>query len=419
MRTKIALVAGLLFGTSLGASVLTVASRADAPLQGCAGSDDRADIAAGEGTIAISDRAIVVVGNKKAGCQYMRPALDSGLLRHLAVREGTGTAYVDDEANADHLVVVTEAGTTRIASSAEITHPSWSAEGDLAWAADMTSLRLWSEGAKAVTTIERPSAATAVFSPTFVEGGELAAVGQESVAGVDVYEDDQLNNLWGFDATTERWSKWTDFEADADRWSVIRTPLARPNGSLLFVRITGRASATVQPRFQLWTASDAGARKVRELPGEMFLAGSRNGRLMWNVFSDRCGDWELVVESSEGLTPVGCGSVLVDPVNLTDPDLEVHDDETTTSASAAEPVEMGVIVGDFESKGAAAAVAETLGGEAKVVTNRAVPLAVRPGAWAVVTEVTGSVTPGEALRTVKRAIPTLRAKVFLAPLETP
>lgn len=418
MRTKIALAAGLLFGTSLGATALSVSSRAEAPAAGCAGSDETADIAAGEGTIAISNRSIVVVGNKKAGCHYMRPALDSGLLRHLAVQEGTGTAYVDDEADQDVLVVVTGQGTTRIESRAEITHPTWSSDGDLAWATDMSSVRVMRDGSRTMSTIARPRTARAVFSPTYVEGGDIAVVGQESVPGLTDYEDDQLNNLWAYDESSERWSKWTDFDATADRWSIIRTPVALEDGSMLFVRITGRASATMQPRFQLWSADPTGSRKLRELPGEMFLAGTRNGRLLWNVFSERCGDWELLVESSDGLDSVGCGSVLVDPVNLADPDLEKHDEPAALPAEAEEAAPMGVIVGDFSTRSEATAVTRKLAG-AEVISHEDAPLAVRPDAYAVSVRIPEDASAEDALESVRKRIPNLRSKVFLAPLTAP
>lgn len=415
LRNRLALAAGLLAGASLGTSLLTISSQAEAPATGCAGDPSTNDVATGEGTIAISNREIIVVGRRKSGCMYMRPALESGLLRHLAVREGTGTAYVDDHAGGDRLVVVTPRGTTELSSEDEITHPSWSSEGDLAWSADLGSLRVLSGGE--VSTIKRPMATRAVFSPTFTAPDELVVVGQETVPGAPGYEDDQLNNLWSFDRATGDWTKTTHFEADSDRWSIIRTPVVADDGSLMFVRVTGRASATRAPHFQLWRSVEGRASKVRDLPDAMFLAGTRGGRLMWNVFSDRCGDWELLVESDSGMTSIGCGAVLVDPVNIKDPDLMVDDEEAPEAKPDGEALDMGVVVGDFSTKSEAMEVAEKLGPGAKVITNEDAPLAVKPDAFAVATPIASGAPTDEALDAVRSKVPALRQRVFIAPLE--
>lgn len=399
---------------ALGWMALPTSGQADPPKTDCAGDPASADLANGEGTIAISDRELVVIGRKSQGCMYQRTASKSQLLKHVAVGRGEGTAYVEDRRGADTLVVFTEDGSQRVPAEGEVTQPAWSGDGRLAWAEDFSAVKVWSPSTRSTRTIAAPSTATGVFAPVFA-GNRLTAVAQEPVGTqTEMTEDDTLNNLYTYSGGS--WRRLTTFDVGVNEWSAIRTPVTTDNGDILFVRVHGDYTATKAPRFELWMTSGEQSRKIRELPGEMFLAGIRDGRLMWNVYSATCGDWELLVEDPRGgLRNLGCGAVLVDPVNITDADLEVEEHAAPEGeAPQAAPVEIGVVVGDFAASAQARKVARSVPGS-KVVTHEDAPAAVAPGAFAVVKPLSGS--PAETLRSVKGRLPGLRDKVFLAPID--
>lgn len=403
------------------ATLLPLELNATAPRTGCAGDGSKPDLAEGAGTIAVSNHELVVIGKRRQGCLYQRTVMEKGLLRHVAVAPETGTAYVEDSTGDDAVVVVTAAGTARIPAGGEATQPSWSEDGSLTWALDMERVAVLPRPGAAVRTIPAPRSALGVFSPVFA-GEDLVAVTSENVPGFVAYEDDQLNNLWSYDEASGAWKQLTNFTATKDRWSIIRTPQTMEDGSILFVRGVGRASQTGMPKFQLWEFAGERAVKLRDLPREMYLAGTRDGDLLWNVFSDKCGDWELLVERASGLQQLGCGAVLVDPVNVTDGDLEVesHEGESHTAAGSVDPADgsgspVGIVIGDFPSHAAAAAVLADVE-DASVIGHKDAPQAVRPGAYAVTVAVPPGATIDETLKVVKRAVPSLRAKVYVAPL---
>lgn len=392
---------------------MPTSGQAEGPQRDCAGDPASSDLANGEGTIAISNRELVVIGRKSQGCMYQRTASRDQLLRHVAVGRGEGTAYVEDRQGPDAIVVFTDDGAQRVPAGGEATQPSWADDGRLAWAEDLSTVTVWSPSSRAARTIAAPSSATGVFSPVFARN-RLTAVAQEPVgAQTTLTEDDTLNNLYTY--VNGSWRRLTDFEVGPNEWSAIRTPVTTDAGDILFVRVHGDYTATTPPSFELWMASGNDARKIRELPGEMFLAGIRDGRLMWNVYSPTCGDWELLVEDTRaGLKHLACGAVLVDPVNITDADLEVEEHAAETETPEAAPVEVGVVVGDFDDGASARKVARAVPGS-KVVTHRDAPAAVAPGAFAVVKPLIGS--PVQTLRWVKDRLPGLRDKVFLAPID--
>jgi hypothetical protein len=409
------MIAAAVLASTVG-MLLPLSGQADAPERGCAGDPETSDLAQGEGTIAIAQREVIVIGNKRRGCYYQRPASTTGLLKHVAVRTGVGTAYVDDEAGDDLLIAVTPRGVQHISTNGEATHPAWSPNGELVWAEDFRSLRLLAEGEDAPATIPAPSRVTGLFSPVFSTGRTITAVAQEPAGGFEsLSEDDTLNNLWSYDGATRRWSRLTKFSVSGDRWSAIRTPVVAGDGSVLFVRVHGNYTATREPIFELWRHAGSRTQKLRTLPGEMYLAGFRNDRLMWNVYTRTCGDWELLVEDpGEGLVPLGCGAVMVDPVNLPDGDLLVEEHgKVASDGSEGSNAPVGVVVGDFEDRAEARAVARRIPGSV-VLGHHAAPAAVGPGAFVVAVVVEGD--PDGTLAMVKRHVPSLRDRVFLAPL---
>jgi len=414
MFRRFVLIGVTLAVASTAAPLLSQSGEAGAPKIGCAGDAAAPDFASGEGTIAIANRELVVIGSRRDGCLYQRAALDSGLLRHVAVESGQGTAFVEDRVGDDSLRIMTPGGTFTLSGDGEVTQPSWSPSGKLAWAVDMKRVEVWDADIEKIVTIGAPQAATAIFSPVFTRAG-VAAVLSEPVRGSGPDEDEVLNNLWRYDARDDSWDRVTSFTATPERWTAVRTPIVTDDGAVLFVRVSGRSDATAPPSFSLWRWRTGAATKVRDLPGEMFLAGMRGDRLMWNVYTPRCGDWELFVEGRTDLESLGCGATLVDPVNIKDPDLLVEEAERAASPETGD-VPVAVVVGDFRTMRRANAVARTVGVAARVITNEDAPLAVRPDAYAVAVPVRDG-TGTALLRQVRRTLPDLRNKVFLGPVE--
>jgi hypothetical protein len=401
---------------ALAWTLLPSRGQADAPRTGCAGDPQKEDLASGEGTVAVSNEAIVVIGSKRDGCMYQRTAARGSLLRHVSVSPGQGTAYIEDRATGDSVVAITPVGTTRFEAEGEATHPAWSPDGRLAWVEDFKTMKLAVPGETRVAELEAPRSATGIFSPVFV-GRRVVAVAQEPVTENVLTEDDVLNNLYSSDASGN-WKRLTDFAVTGERWSAIRTPVITPAGDLLFVRIHGDYTQTRPPKFELWMVSGDDARMIRRLPTEMYLAGFRQGRLMWNVYSQTCGDWEILAEDpNRGLRHVGCGAVMVDPVNLVDADLEVQEHaapaEASSTSSSGSDASLAVVIGDFTSRDRAADVAELVRGS-RVLSHRAAPAAVRPGAFVVAVEIEGD--PTAALSEVRRTVPALKDRTFLAPV---
>lgn len=354
------------------------------------------------------DRVVVVdprVGRRKA---FTAPGGPGGLLRHISTAAGFGTVYVDDRRGPDTVVIATSDHVFKIREKSEATHPTWSPSGQVAWSVG-TSLRVWSPADRSVGTIPIPEAASSVFSPVFTATDEITAVVQEPAPGTN--EDDGLDNLWRYDVDARTWTRVTSFEADAEHWSVIRTPVLAPDGTLRFVLIQGLSSMTDSPSFELWSYGEGAPLKIRDLPREMYLAAATDGGLTWNTPGGSAGEWRLVFEAADGtVRDLGCGTVAVDPVSEPDPDVTAEQghpdvvaeqglpDISMTRRGLQEPVPqvsstasaLAILVGDFDSPEGALAVAEAMsvrlgaGVPVSVIDHSGHPIAVRPGAWAAV-----------------------------------
>ena len=397
-----------LIGAAIVASMFSI-SHADRPQGRCAGDPQLGDLVNGEGAIAILNHDVVVVGEETSACVHQRTVMQDGLLRHVAAQPGTGTAFVKDLEGDDTVVVMTPEGTDQIAAGAEVTQPAWSPEGDLVWASDMRSLSVLPARASDVRTIPAPRSAIGIFSPRFDGGDALVAVGQESIPGAPS-EDDALNNLFEYDLASQSWTRLTSFNATAEDWTAIRTPQVMPDGSVLFVRVQGNVHETGLPEFELWRESEGRAERIRELPQEMYLAGLSGESLLWNISTSDCGDWELFIEEGSDLRSLGCGAVAVDPVNLVDPDLVAHDEETVPETS----VPVAVVVGDFGTRRAAKHLAARLG-TTVILGHAEAPSVVKPGAFAIAQRVPAGADPEAKLRSVKKIVGGSR-DVFIAPL---
>jgi hypothetical protein len=387
----IPLIAGLLGG---GISGLV---RAGSSTEGCgqeavvglAGSSSA--IAAGGGKAAIAAGRIVSVDGLAGRSVFSAPGAGDGVLRHITSAPTVGTAYVVDKKGADVLIAVRPEGVSEIADSGEIRHPALSASGELVWSQDFRKLSLASPDGRSIRVIPRPEGSTAIFSPLFTGPSELIAVVQEPVEGY-AGSDDTLNNLFRYDIASGGWSRLTAFQATAERWSVIRTPVRGSDGTILFVRLVGNASEARPATFELWSLRMQRLSKVRDLPKEMFLAGVNDQGLMWNVYDGN--DWRLLAESSGGLVDLGCGAVMVDPRAKPDPDIPPEDPTPDRRSSRPREVppdpsiggswEEAILVGDFSSREEAEGIAVRLGLPGlELVTHRTAPLAIAPGKWGV------------------------------------
>jgi hypothetical protein len=422
MVRRLVLIAALLLGVASGQLASSPPLLGDAG--GCRGPGTARATASsaapsrGRGLAAVHRGRLVVVTDTGDRRAFRGPP---GVLRHAASRPGVGTAFVNDLPGPDVLVVMRPTAVTTIHGRGELTHPAWSATGDLAWTVDLSELELWSPRTRVTRTARPPRGASAIFSPVFTSPGELVAIVGERLGDI---HDDALNNLWRYDVRQRTWSRLTRFEADADRWSVLRTPVVGPDGAVLFVRVRGRATATEQPSFELWQLRAGRLSKVRDLPGEMYPAGFLGRRLVWNVLDEATGDWRLVADGRGGRVDLGCGAVAVDPVGEPDPDLVESGDEGSAGPgsggeTAVEPGEgLALAIGDFASERDARALEESLRiAGAVAVDHRAAPAAVRPGAWALAVPIPDAMLPEEALERFRARHPDLADRTWIVPFE--
>jgi len=343
--------------------------------------------------------------------------IESGTVRHVVDRPGVGTAFVADRQGSDLLSVTIHDVTRTAPTEGEVTNPAISESGSVAWAEDQTSIKVWNPRTDELTTLNRPEDMSAVFSPTFVSNNKIAAVGQQPVFGIPG-EDDGLNNLFEIGLDEGAWKPLTSFAGSATDWTAVRTPVATPDGDVLFVRVHGNSEETSQPGFELWKTSAEGDDRLTRLPGEMYLAGMNGDTLMWNARSETCDDWGLFEETQDGLEQVGCGAVLADPLEAVDPDLEHEELGDFAAPPAHEEGDMAVIVGDFASEEQAAAVEARMRNvpRQRVAAHDSLPHAVAPGAWVVLRPVPSGISPDDALREVRNELPAYAEMAFIVSL---
>ena len=381
--------------------------------------------------------ALVIGGSLGAtgggGSAAMEASTVEGVARHASSNPRFGIVFVDDRDGGDALVVGTVGGQLVLPQQGDVFHPVWSPLGDLAWSTG-TSIHIRDRSAGHTTTFQAPSSAVSISSPIFVGPTRLIASVEEPVKGLSS-EFEGLNNLWSVGLRSGRWTKLTSFTATAERWSVIRTPILADRGDLLFVRVHGYASRTRPPTFELWKLRDGAASLVRELGGEMYLAGQMDGGLVWNV-ADARGRWHLLlVEASGRLRDLGCGRVSVDLLTESDPDLAPTggtSGSTGPSPTASPTVSptlppateleegLGILVGDFATREAAEAAAgviairfETL---PTIIDASTHPTLIRPGAYAAVVPLVDGVDAELELQRFRDLLPEYRTTSWIVAL---
>ena len=352
-----------------------------------------------------------ILRTSPAGTELIAPPdRGRGVVRHVASRAGVGTAYVRDRTGGDLVVSVTGRGVGRYSTDAEASQPSLSARGDLVWA-ERSGLRLVGAGARGPRPIAGPIPGGMTFSPLFASTTTIV-VGVAAPPTAAVPEDEYLSDLWRYDLRTSRWVQVTHFSGGADRWTIVRTPFLASDGSIQFVRMSGRASADGAPQYQLWRLRGNVARRLRILPGEMYLAGFDGSARLWNIRAGATGAWLIRRERADGsLEDAGCGAVMVDPLDRTDPDMRSGGRASVIGATslADPPAGDSILVGDFSSvaaaDGASATIAAAFGSTPSIVDATTQPAVVRPGVWALLISIAPGADAEAELARFRTAVP--------------
>jgi hypothetical protein len=359
-----------------------------------------------------------VIGERLASVAQRRALATStgrGTIKHLALRRGVGTAYVIDRPGADVVVAMTREGVDLLPQATEASHPTWSASGRLAWSTG-SAVMVRDPVTGEIDELSAPVEGASVFAPVFLSDRRIAAVVSAPIDD-QVTEGEQLGDLWATDVAGTRWRRLTHFRAGGDRWVTIRTPIARAGG-VDFVRISGVGSSTEAPRFELWRYEHGAASRVRRLGGERYLAGRLQGRVVWNSPDPTLGRNLLQVEQTGTMHTIGCGAVLVDPIDVADPDrrgggsyVPLREDRPDLGgATDAGAEQVSVIVGDFQNVAEADAVATEIrraypGSLVEVVDNDDAPLAIRPGVFGALLHLPHDADPGVAIAAFRAALP--------------
>ncbi|MDQ4107868.1 MAG: hypothetical protein M3138_03555 [Actinomycetota bacterium] len=359
----------------------------------------------------VTGQGLASVGARRA----LATSIGRGTIKHLTVRRGIGTAFIIDRTGSDVVVAATRGGVEVLPQVAEASHPAWSATGRLAWSTG-SSIAVRDPVTGEIDGLSVPIRGASVFAPVFVSDRRIAAVVSAPPSG-QVSEGEQLGDLWATEIARTRWRRLTHFRAGGDRWLTIRTPVAHA-GAIDFVRVSARASSTEEPRFELWRYEHGAAWRVRRLGDERYLAGRLRGQLVWNRPDSMDGKYLLQVERAGAFRTIGCGAVLVDPIDVTDPDRQGAgsyvplrgDPPDPGAATDVSAEEVAVIVGDFPTLGEAEAVAGQIrrayaGSFVEVVDNGDAPFAIRPGVFGALLHLPDEADPSAAIVAFRATLP--------------
>jgi hypothetical protein len=367
-------------------------------------------VSVGAGRV-VTDEGLESLGARRA----LATSIGRGTIKHLAVRRGIGTAFVIDRVGADVVVAMTREGVDVLPQEAEASHPAWSASARLAWSRG-SSIVVRDPVTGEIDELPAPIRGASVFAPVFLSDCRIAAV-VSPPPNDQVPEGEQLGDLWATDVAGTRWRRLTHFRAGGDHWVTIRTPLARAGG-IDFVRVSARGSSTEPPTFELWRFEHGAASLVRRLDGERYLAGRFRGRLVWSRPDPAHGRHVLQVERAGAMRTIGCGAVLVDPIDVVDPDRQGGgsyaplrgDQPDPSEATDASAEEVAVIVGDYQTLAEAEAVASVIrraypGSLVDVVDNDDAPLAIRPGVFGALLHLPHDADPSAAIGAFRATLP--------------
>lgn len=382
-------------------------------------------LASGRGLWAVAGGRLISVGAGRevtgeglasvSRSRVLATSTEQGRIKHIAVRPGVGSAYVIDRAGADIVIAMTREDRDVLPQGAEASNPTWSASGRLAWSTG-SAILIRDPASGRIAELPAPVRGADVFAPVFLSDHRIAAVVSER-PNDRVPEGEQLNDLWSTDVARRRWRPLTHFRAGGDHWVAIRTPIARAGG-IDFIRVSARGSSTAAPTFELWRYAHGAASRVRRLTGERYLAGRLRGQLVWNRPDPSHGRHLLQIERAGAMRTIGCGAVLVDPIDAPDPDRrsggsyvplrEDRPDPGMASDIGAEAI--SVIVGDFQAMAEAQAVAADIQRAyprslVEVIENHDAPLAIRPGVFGALLHLPRDADPGVSIAAFRAALP--------------
>lgn len=305
----------------------TVAPAADAGVTTCADAGTavgyRSTVGAAQRSVAFAGQHLLLAAENAPG---ERPAeLVNGVS---ASADGATVAMVVDAKGADRLVLSTDAGASwsTIAHGPDLAYPAVSPSGGrVAWTADgaltvATAADKWRPAGTDTSTVV--TGRTYVQYPRFVDEDRLVLSLQVPVAGV-AEDFAALADVWLLDLRSTAWTRLTAGKADADRWSVATTPLMRPDGTVLYVLMTGLGSGSdADLRTELRrVAPDGTDQALTALPHRWgIVAAAADGSLLFNGPDERS-RWQLVSAAPTGeRTVLGCGRAAWAPPLNHDPD---------------------------------------------------------------------------------------------------
>jgi hypothetical protein len=361
------------------------------------------------------------------------------VVRHVVSVEGVGTAFIEDGRGADTVVVATAEGVVRLPQRAEALNPALSPSGDLAWSVG-SQIRVRDADTGRIERLPVPAGGADAFSPVFVGGGALDVV-MSAPPTPAVPEDEWRNEIWRV-SPDRTWRRLTNFHAGDDRWTAVRTPVAAPEGGIEFILVRGRGSQTREPRFWLMHLGRTGLQRLRTLDHEMYLAGFDGAARLWNVPDVASLRVDLVREAPDGTTEtIGCGTTLMDPIDVTDPDRSPASDGSGDSSGGgssgggspgggsapvhAQPStatavsEIGILIGDFATSGEADAAAAIVraaygtGAPVRIVSADTAPHAVAPGAYGVLLALSAADDARSALAAFRARLPAYAGSSWL------
>jgi len=404
MRTRSLIVAALcgvsILGWTLGHGTEPAVAAHECPDD--VGAADRA-----QGVAAVENGRLVGV---QASSSEASP--DARAVARQVTTNGGRAAYVEDRRGRDAIVVATSDGSRVSPQRGEAYHPTWSTDGRLAWGVDD---RLVVRSASGERTIAGPQPGGIVFAPVFVGRDVVAAVSAAQTSAVP--EDEWSDDLWLLHRG--RWHRLTAFAAGTDRWTAIRTPFVAADGSIEFVVVQGRGSDDALPAFSLWRLLGTSAHRVAPLDGERYLAGyAPDGQRLWNVPDRATETWLIKRDSPNGRVTVGCGAVAVDPIDVPDPDRTGHAAPTHIRSTdridptdPGDPMEAGLLIGDFPSEVAADVVAQQVSSAydgsrpVDVVQGGKTSTIVRPDRWAVLVRLPATTDGSTELAALQTKLP--------------
>ena len=360
-------------------------------------------------------RAVTGEGLASEGApRGLAESLERSAIKHVAVRKGIGTAFVIDRAGDDDLVVVTSQGMEIVPQKAEVSHPTWSAGGRLAWSTG-SAVVVRDPPTGELDKLPAPARGAAVFSPVFLSDRRIAAV-VSAPPDDRVPEGEWLGDLWATHVSGRGWHRLTHFEAGADRWVTIRT--RRPRGRRRFR--AGQCASIVDRGAQVRAVALRGRRGVTRATARRRAVSRWSARRAARLEPPRSGPRSTPtpgrrsgsraddrVRRRDGRSgrrgrprPAGRGSY--EPPRGDHPAL--------AEATETRDDEIAVIVGDFPTAAEAEAVASVIGRAypgsiVDVVDSRDAPLAIRPGVFGALLHLPDDADPSAAIAAFRATLP--------------